>query len=162
MKMNKLVVIILFITIGSFNQLTVGHAKANVISTVSGEIVPGAFSMSVPNDLRFIAKLTGQKQSISMNELQTTITDYRGIENGWQIVVKSPNYKTYNGNYQLKVNEQYVSDTGVIVYKNDKQVRMKNLALSTSVELSAEAKAGSYGAELEWNLQPNIKNKIQE
>lgn len=162
MKINKFLVIILFGIIGSFHQITVGHAESNITSKVSGEIVPGEFSMSIPNDVSFTAKLNGQKQSIQIDDIQTNITDYRGIDNSWQIIVKSSNYNVYKQNYQLLINHQFISDNGVIVYKNDKQSLTKELVLPTSVELSAEAKAGSYGADLEWNLQPNIKNKLQE
>ncbi|AUJ86523.1 hypothetical protein [Enterococcus sp. CR-Ec1] len=162
MKINKLVTIMLLGIIGSFNQTLVSHAESNVTSTVSGEIISGEFSMSVPNDVSFSTKLSGQKQSIQIDDIQTSVTDYRGIDNGWQVIVKSPNFNQYQQHYQLKINNQFISDNSVIVYKNDKQSLIKDLSLSTSVELSADAKAGSYGGDLEWNLQPNIKNKIQE
>lgn len=162
MKINKLITIMLLGIISSFNQMLVSHAESNVTSTVSGEIVSGEFSMSVPNDVSFIAKLNGQKQSIQIDDIQTSITDYRGIDNGWQVIVKSSNFNQYQQHYQLKINDQFISESSVIVYKNDKQSLTKELVLPTSVELSADAKAGSYGADLEWNLQPNIKNMVKE
>lgn len=162
MKINRLIISILFGTIFSVNHMIVSHAESNVTSTVSGEIISGEFSMSVPNDVSFTAKLNGQKQTIQIDDIQTKVTDYRGIDNGWQVIVKSPNFNQYRQHYQLRINDQYISDNGVIVFNNNEQSLEKKIKLLTSVELSADAQAGSYGADLEWNLQPNIKNKVQE
>lgn len=158
-KVSSLIIIFsgLFI-----NMMCSIPAQATTNSIIKGEIIPGDFSMSVPNDISFTANLNGQKQSIQIGDIQTSVTDYRGIDNGWQVMVSSPNFKRYQLHYQLMINDQLISDNGVLVYRNDKQEITKDLALPTSVELSADAKAGSYGADLEWNLQPDIKNKIQE
>lgn len=162
MKINKLLIIMLLGIVGNFSHTIEGYAESNPTTTISGEIVPGNFSMSVLKDLDFIARLNGKKQSISIEDIQLSVTDYRGVENGWQIIVKSSNYNTYRQHYQLLIDNQFISDNGVIVYENEKQLLTKELALSTSVELSADAKAGSYSVDLEWNLQPNIKNMVQE
>ena len=162
MKINKLVIIMLLGIIGSFNQMLVCHAESNVISTVRGEIISGEFSMSVPNDVSFTAKLSGQKQSIQIDDIQTSITDYRGRNEGWQVTVKSSNFDAYAQNYQLSVNGQLVSKSENIVYKNNKQELLKEISLPVKVEISAKAQAGSYGANLEWNLYPNIQHSIKE
>lgn len=162
MKINKILCIVLFSMAVLYNQFMVVQADSATTSKIYAEIITGELSMSTPNDLSFIAKLNGRKQSIYTDKIQTNITDFRGIDNGWQIAVKSTNYEKYKKNYQLLINERFISDSSVIVCKNEKQLLTKGLVLPTSVEISADAKAGSYGAILEWNLQPNIKNMIKE
>ena len=78
------------------------------------------------------------------------------------MTVKTSNFDEYSQNYQLLINGQLVSKSENIVYKNDKQELLKEISLPVKVEISAKAQAGSYGANLEWNLQPNIKNSIKE
>ncbi|MCJ1978241.1 hypothetical protein [Pseudolactococcus paracarnosus] len=70
-------------------------------TTVTGEITAGDFSMTPPNEVSFNARLTGKIQKIDLDVIKTTVTDYRGSEDGWQITVNSPNYKKYAKNYQL-------------------------------------------------------------
>lgn len=131
-------------------------------STVTGEIISGDFSITPPNDLSFSAKLNGQKQNLDLNPIQTKVTDYRGRDEGWQLTVKTSNFDEYSQNYQLLINGQLVSKSENIVYKNEKQELLKEISLPVKVEISAKAQPGSYGAHLEWNLQPNIKNSIKE
>ncbi|PFG85578.1 hypothetical protein BW152_00485 [Lactococcus lactis] len=131
-------------------------------STVTGEIISGDLSIAPPNDLSFSAKLNGQKQNLDLKPIQTKVTDYRGRDEGWQLTVKTSNFDEYSQNYQLLINGQLVSKSENIVYKNDKQELLKEISLPVKVEISAKAQAGSYGANLEWNLQPNIKNSIKE
>ena len=86
----------------------------------------------------------------------------RGRDEGWQLTVKSPNFEAYSQNYQLLINGQLVSKSENIVYKNNKQALHQAISMPVKAEISSQAKAGSYGANLEWNLQPNIKNSIKE
>lgn len=154
----------LFISACSVFYLSCGlTAFADITSsTVTGEIISGDFSIVTPNDLDFSTHLTGQKQQLSLKPIQTKITDYRGRDEGWQVTVKSSNFDNYAQNYQLLINGQSVSKSENIVYKNNKQILFKEISLPVKVEISDKAKAGSYGASLEWNLQPNIKNSIKE
>lgn len=131
-------------------------------STVTGEIISGDFSMTTPNDLIFSARLSGKNQQLSLKPIQTKVTDYRGRDEGWQVTVKSSNFDAYAQNYQLSINGQLVSKSENIVYKNNKQELLKEISLPVKVEISAKAQAGSYGANLEWNLQPNIQHSIKE
>lgn len=131
-------------------------------SIISGEIISGELSMGTPNNLEFRATLNGKKQTIELNPIKSDITDYRGRDEGWQLTVKSPNFEAYNQNYQLLINGQLVSKSENIVYKNNKQALHQAISMPVKAEVSSQAKAGSYGANLEWNLQPNIKNSIKE
>lgn len=131
-------------------------------TTVTGEITAGDFSMTLPNSISFNAKLTGKTQEIDLDEINTTVTDYRGSQDGWQITVNSPNYTDYANNYQLVINGKTVGNNESVAFKVDKQILVKDLNLPVKMEISAKALAGSYSADLVWNLQPNIKNEIKE
>lgn len=141
---------------------TEAFAASNTNSTVSGEIISGEFSLSQPNDLSFTVQLNGEKQIVQLDNIQTKVIDYRGIEDGWQVVVKSSNYDKYKDNYTLIINNQQITDSNAVVLKYETQTMVKEVDLSTQVEVLANAKAGIYGANLEWNLQPNIQNSINE
>lgn len=131
-------------------------------STVSGEVVSGKFSMSKPNDLTFRTTLNGSQQLLTLNPLRVKITDYRGIEEGWQLTVKSSNFDSYGHNYQLIINDQPISRSEKLVYSISKQNIVKEIHLPVKARISSKAKAGSYEATLEWNLQPNLENLIKE
>lgn len=131
-------------------------------SIISGEIISGELSMETPNNLEFRATLNGKKQTIELNPIKSDITDYRGRDEGWQLTVKSLNFEAYSQNYQLLINDQLISKSENIVYKNNKQALHQAISMPVKAEISSQAKAGSYGANLEWNLQPNIKNSIKE
>lgn len=135
---------------------------ATTQTSISGEIVWGELSMSDPNDLSFSILLNGKEQHQPLEDIQMEITDYRGIENGWQLTLRSSNYNHYNQNYQLMIHNKPITDSNAIIYKNDKQILKKQLVLSTQVRILETAEAGSYDANLEWTLQPNIKNSIKE
>ncbi len=141
---------------------TTVFADSKDSSTVSGEIVAGEFSLSQPNDVNFKVQLDGKKQVVTLEDIQFKIKDYRGIEDGWQVVVKSSNYATYKNNYTLNINQHNISDNTIVVDQSEKQTMEKVSKLATKAEISADAKAGSYRADLEWNLQPIIKNSIKE
>ncbi|CAK20206.1 hypothetical protein WJ048_04020 [Listeria welshimeri] len=142
------------------NEIVLADSNSNTL--VSGEIVSGGFSLSQPNNVNFNIQLNGQKQEVALDSIISTITDYRGIDDGWQVVVRSSNFNEYKSNYQLMINHQKISDSNIIVYKNEQQLIEKKLDLPIDMVISADAKAGSYSASLEWNLQPNIKNEINE
>lgn len=145
----------------SFGMSAIAHANTPE-TTVTGEIIPGEFSMTIPNNVKFSATLTGQTQKIDLDSIKTTVTDYRGNQDGWQITVNSPNYTDYADNYQLVINGKAISNQQSVTYKVDKQMLVKDLELPVKMEISAKALAGSYSANLVWNLQPNIKNGLKE
>lgn len=131
-------------------------------SSVTGEVIPGRFSMTTPNGLNFQATLTGHEQTIHLKAVHTQITDYRGLNEGWTITVQSPNFDTYAQNYQLIINNQAISHSETIVYNNNKQSMSKKINLPVKVAILTSAKAGTYIADLEWNLQPNINRSLKE
>lgn len=151
---------VLGIFFGVSNELAFANSSSTTL--ISGEIISGEFSLSQPNDANFNVQLNGKKQKITLDSIVSTITDYRGIDDGWQIVVKSSNFNEYKSNYQLMINHQKISDSNTVVYNNEQQMMEKTVDLPVETEISANAKAGSYSARLEWNLQPNIKNMIKE
>lgn len=106
--------------------------------------------------------MNGNKQNLTLSPLLTKITDYRGIEEGWQLTIKSSNFENYGQNYQLIINDQSIDRSEKLVYSTNKQNIVKKLRLPVKVIISAKAKVGSYAANLEWNLQPNIINLIKE
>ena len=137
-------------------------AETNASSRVTGEIVSGEFSMSTPNNLTFIAKINGKTQVVDLETINVIVTDYRGVNSGWNLTVKSPNYSSYSDNYHIKINKKEISQQSESVYLNKNQDFITELQLPTSIEIEKNAKPGSYGADLEWNLQPDIKNIIEE
>lgn len=66
--------------------------------------------MTPPNNVSFNAKLTGKTQKIDLDAINTTVTDYRGSQDGWQITLNSLNDKDYAKNYQLNINGNNISD----------------------------------------------------
>ncbi|MFK4895353.1 hypothetical protein ACI1TH_00375 [Lactococcus petauri] len=132
-----------------------------VSSTVTGEIIPGNLSMSKPNDLAFKTTLNGKKQTVKLDAIQTTISDYKK-SGGWQLTVKSPNYITYFNSYQLKINNQDISESEANVCNNINQASINQISLPLKVEIFENARPGIYTTNLEWNLKPNIKNTIKE
>lgn len=137
-------------------------AASTAVTKITGTITSGALSLSVPQNLAFTAKLNGKPQSLDLDTLKTTITDERGIENGWRLTVKSSNFDAYKQNYQLRINKKQINQESIVVYENATQTLETKLQLPTTVEVSADAKKGSFDSNLEWNLQPNIKNTITE
>ncbi|WP_339014757.1 hypothetical protein VNN36_12125 (plasmid) [Lactococcus garvieae] len=130
-------------------------------TVVTAEIVEGDLSMSQPNDLTFSAVLKDQAQTIDLDPIHTTITDYRS-KKGWELTVESSNFESYAPNYQLLVNDVAIDNTSKSVYINTDQSTIQAINLPVNVEISADAKTGSYTADLEWNLQPNTKHSLKE
>lgn len=141
------------------------HIFANTTtSLLTGEVISGELSMSIPNnlDLRASTTLTGKKQFLDINSIQSKVTDYRGIEEGWRLTLKSSNFDSYAKSFQLIVNGESISKSEKLVYTNNGQALFKVIKLRVKLEILAKAKAGTYSANLEWNLQPNIKNSLKE
>lgn len=157
---NKLMLIIFIGYLNSSFSPSIEAATTN--SSIDGEITSGEFTLNPPNDLKFQAKLDGKKQKLQLAPIKTKVIDYRGVENGWQIVVKSSNYNDYKASFDLLINGQQISDNSTIIFKQQQQKLIKEATLPTQVMISANAKAGVYGAKLEWNLQPTITNSITE
>ena len=139
-------------------------SKANTTSTVIGELSPGVFTMTKPTDISFKTILTtGKKQTVELKDITTNVTDYRGIDEGWQLTIKSPNYDQYRENFSIVINQKSITNNSqVVVEKRQKTMSQKVVLDDTKVEIVGTALAGSYIANLEWNLQPNTQKKIEE
>lgn len=138
------------------------HFFASTTTKVSGEIIPGTLTMTTPNDLYFEATLNGKEQILKLNPISANVSDYRGQDEGWQLSVSSPNFDSYAMNYQLTVNRKKVTKSENIVYLNNKHALNKNINLPVVVDISKKAQAGSYGANLVWNLQPSVAKTLRE
>lgn len=139
-------------------------SKANTTSTVIGELSPGVFTMTKPTDISFKTILTtGKKQTVELKDITTNVTDYRGINEGWQLTIKSPNYDQYRENFSIVINQKAITNNSqIVVQKRQKTMSRKVVLDDTKVEIVGTALAGSYIANLEWNLQPNTQKKIEE
>lgn len=139
-------------------------SKANTTSTVIGELSPGVFTMTKPTDISFKTILTtGKKQTVELKDITTNVTDYRGINEGWQLTIKSPNYDQYQENFSIVINKKAITNNSqIVVQKRQKTMSRKVVLDDTKVEIVGTALAGSYIANLEWNLQPNTQKKIEE
>ena len=139
-------------------------SKANTTSTVIGELSPGVFTMTKPTDISFKTVLTtGKKQTVDLKDITTNVTDYRGINEGWQLTIKSPNYDQYRENFSIVINQKAITNNSqIVVQKRQKTMSRKVVLDDTKVEIVGTALAGSYIANLEWNLQPNTQKKIEE
>lgn len=131
-------------------------------SVISGEIVSGDFSMTQPNDLSFNFKLNGENQTKKVGALTSAIIDNRGIDEGWQITLKSSNFNTYKDNYVLKVAHQEITNNAQVVVNQTEKSMKEKISLDTQVNISKNATAGTYVANLEWNLQPVSSKNINE
>lgn len=136
-------------------------SKANTTSTVIGELSPGVFTMTKPTDISFKTILTtGKKQTVELKDITTNVTDYRGINEGWQLTIKSPNYDQYRENFSIVINQKAITNNSqIVVQKRQKTMSRKVVLDDTKVEIVGTALAGSYIANLEWNLQPNTQKK---
>ncbi|ODJ52165.1 hypothetical protein BFR40_04665 [Brochothrix thermosphacta] len=134
-------------------------SKANTTSTVIGELSPGVFTMTKPTDISFKTILTtGKKQTVELKDITTNVTDYRGINEGWQLTIKSPNYDQYRENFSIVINQKAITNNSqIVVQKRQKTMSRKVVLDDTKVEIVGTALAGSYIANLEWNLQPNTQ-----
>ncbi|SPP30096.1 conserved exported hypothetical protein [Brochothrix thermosphacta] len=138
-------------------------SKANTTSTVIGELSPGVFTMTKPTDISFKTILTtGKKQTVELKDITTNVTDYRGINEGWQLTIKSPNYDQYRENFSIVINKKAITNNSqIVVQKRQKTMSRKVVLDDTKVEIVGTALAGSYIANLEWNLQPNTQKKLK-
>ena len=138
-------------------------SKANTTSTVIGELSPGVFTMTKPTDISFKTILTtGKKQTVELKDITTNVTDYRGINEGWQLTIKSPNYDQYRENFSIVINQKAITNNSqIVVQKRQKTMSRKVVLDDTKVEIVGTALAGSYIANLEWNLQPNTQKKLK-
>lgn len=131
-------------------------------TVLTAEVVEGGLSMSNPNDLNFSATLNGKEQILDIEPIQTTITDYRSTNDGWSLTVRSPNFATYASNYKLSINDKALASDASIVSTSSEQSQNQDIILPVNVTILAQAKEGTYAANLEWNLQPNIKQTTKE
>jgi|GEM_PF-2947992 len=161
MKMYKKLSAVLIGALLGLGQIDLIQADtAGAITKLTAHIEPGSLMMTTPNDLEFIAMLDGKQQSIELDTVSTKISDYRGIGSGWRIAVKSPNHAVYRNNYQLMINDKPITGEGVVIYNSKKQIRNKIVSLKTMVNISNDAEAGAYHADLDWILEPD--NNVKE
>lgn len=161
--MNKkhLFLLILSCSVIVFSGRMLVSANDSQETVLTAEIVEGDLTMSQPEDLTFSAILKGQEQTLDLDPIHSTITDYRS-KKGWNLTVKSPNFESYASNYKLVVNGVAINSTTQTVESNTDQSLIQSLSLPVNAKISADAKAGSYTADLEWNLQPNIQHSMKE
>ena len=137
-------------------------AADNAITTISGEITSGELYMTVPNNVSFSLQLNGNDQIKELDTINFDVTDNRGINEGWEITLKSVNFDTYNTNYTFDIGSQAISDTSVLVVGQNERMMNRSIALDTQVNVSGNATAGTYVANLEWTLQPKTIEGIRE
>lgn len=157
--MKNVLLVFGIIIISSYYRNTV---YASEFSSVQGEIIAGDFLIEQPENVRFKAKITDQYQRMILEDIHTNVKDYRGINEGWIVSLKSQDYQTYKGNFSLIINGKIITDEESIIIEKDKQSMTEELRLKNIVEISATAVAGSYIANLEWNLQPNTNKLMNE
>ncbi|EUJ41144.1 hypothetical protein BCAMP_03990 [Brochothrix campestris FSL F6-1037] len=123
---------------------------------------PGEFSLSQPNDVPFELTLNGNQQTVRPQAITTTVTDYRGIKSGWQLLVKELSIPTERQPFQVTINEQPISHVNTLVYDQVRPTVKEVLTLVTSVTVFSEASAGTYLTQLQWQLQPQVITNITE
>ncbi|MCI1903374.1 MAG: hypothetical protein LKJ03_04760 [Enterococcaceae bacterium] len=134
-------------------------SSAGQTTQVRGEIISGDFSLSPPNDLGFKVQLAGKTITKDIGTIQTIVTDFRGIAEGWKLTVASPNYAQYKDQFALVLNGDEVTAASRPVIVQKDQSQRKECKVQAAVIVSSQAQAGKYTAQLEWNLQP--ENAIQ-
>jgi len=139
---------------GSFLLGTLEVSAAHGRTVIKAEITEGTLSMTPPTDLDYTLSLTGEDEIVPLGSLETTIGDFRGEKSGWQLTAKSPNYCDYRQHYTVHVNGVGVTDEHRVIIFRDNSTVTETVSLETNLEISADAQAGSYIANFEWNLQP--------
>ncbi|WP_407856118.1 hypothetical protein [Enterococcus hailinensis] len=160
--MNKFILRTLIIFGGAFFVCSpTSNAKTIVQeeTLITGKIISGNLSMSTPNNIDFNIQLTGENFTKMLEDIRTSTTDYRGNNQGWKIMVSSPNYSSYQNNFNLVLNGHEITDKQLEIVRQDSMIQIKRNIINTRIKISSKAQAGSYIAILEWNLQPinNIK-----
>lgn len=133
-------------------------------STVTGTVAAGELSMTAPDNATFTATLNGSQQTVPVvaatsgtNTISTTVTDYRGVEAGWNISVASSDYATYNSNFTLTVGGIAVTDTAATVDNVTTRTQEKAESFATNAVVSATAVPGEFAATLNWTLTPSTE-----
>lgn len=161
--MNKKVIIPALFLLSSLLLFTI-RAEAetngnNQNTEIHGEIISGDLSMTPPNDLSFKVQLSGQVITKEIGQIKTTITDFRGIKQGWKINVSSPNYRDYRENFILLLNGSTITDKSQKIVEQPERMQVQGETIQATVIVSSKAAAGKYSAKLEWNLQPGTAIK---
>ncbi|HCZ39664.1 hypothetical protein [Brochothrix thermosphacta] len=159
---NAGILVISFVTVLKFFSSLITPVDASVFSSIKGEIVGGDFVIEQPNNIRFNAQLNDQSQIIQLPTIHTIVKDYRGLDEGWQVTLQSADYQQYKENFALIINNTCITNEASIIFEESQRSMKKNLIFNSEVEISANAVAGSYIANLEWNLQPNTKKTMNE
>ncbi|MCI1903380.1 MAG: hypothetical protein LKJ03_04790 [Enterococcaceae bacterium] len=126
---------------------------------IQGKIISGDLSMTPPNDLSFKVQLSGQMIIKEIGQIETTVTDFRGIAQGWEIDVSSPNYRDYHENFSLLLNGSTITDKNQKIVVQPKRMQVQRETIQATVIVSSRAAAGKYRTKLEWNLQPGTTIK---
>lgn len=159
---NAGILVISFVTVLMFFSSLTTPVDASVFSSIKGEIVGGDFVIEQPNNIRFNAQLNDQRQIIQLPTIHTVVKDYRGLDEGWQVTLQSADYQQYKENFALIINNTRITNEASIIFEESQRSMKKSLIFNSEVEISANAVAGSYIANLEWNLQPNTKKTMNE
>ncbi|MBZ5979351.1 MAG: hypothetical protein SOI57_03775 [Leuconostoc gelidum] len=143
--------------------LNIASASANTDTTqVTGTVTSGNLSFTKPSDSSFKIRLNGENQIKTISSIKTIVTDFRGIDEGWQLLVKSANYMSYKSNYHLILNDTDVTNNNIVIVNQKKQSLTQEIVINTKIDVEARARAGDYRSQLDWNLQPNVDKQLVE
>ncbi|WP_406835100.1 hypothetical protein ABLU29_02505 [Lactococcus lactis] len=145
-------------TVASVSTLSVSADDLAKDSKVTAAITGGALSLTQPNDDTLAVTLTGDEQTVELDDINFNVTDARGLaddKSGWDITVASDNYDTYKKDYTLKLGTKDISADEVQVDAVTEKTVTKAEDLAASATVSATAKATSEEvANLQWTLAP--------
>lgn len=162
-KINKLCSVFLLCFLGLVLFSVNCSAATQGETTVKATVTSGDLSIAPFNgtDIHFLIRLNGKKQTKELDSIQMNIHDFRGIPEGWLLLVESPNFQQYKENYVIHIGKVAITEAPVIVFEEKDQVMQRSLRFDPTMYISQEAKAGKYTSLLEWTLQPAI-NKLNE
>lgn len=126
-------------------------------TTVGGEIKAGPLTMTTPNDVTFDVTLNGADQSVVLDDITTSVSDYRGATTGWTLSVQSPNHNDYSSNFNVLIDDQEITDASSNIKEDTSLALGKDLTFTTAIKVFKEAKQGTYAADLVWNLEPTVQ-----
>lgn len=129
-------------------------AATNATSTVTGTVAGGELSLSTPNNIQFTTTLNGADQSIALDPIATTITDYRGVDAGWDVSVQASNYETFKDAYALTVGGQAIDGDAATLDATTVRTQSKEESFATAAVVSKDANAGEFAVDLDWTLTP--------
>lgn len=154
----------LLLTVLASSAITVGStltasAATDQTSQITAKITGGALSLTRPNDAELNVTLTGQEQTVDLDNLSFDVTDARGLadnESGWTVTVASDNFDSYKSDYTLAIADKAISTEAVEVAGVTTKTVNKTEDLAAKATVSATASASdSEVANLQWTLAPS-------